>query len=136
MVYEAIGPVIKSSIEDFTSSGINGHFVVLRYDGLLDEHLDEMKDYCDGELGKPYDIYFNWDDTEIYCSELVWKAYAEAKISLCDLRPLSNYNLDSPEVKAIMNERYGELIPTNELMVAPSDLHSSDNLEVVFENDK
>ncbi len=33
---------------------------------------------CRKVLGKPYDIYFEWDDRAIYCSEIVWKAYQHA----------------------------------------------------------
>ena len=28
--------------------------------------------------GKPYDLYFEWSDERIYCSELVWKMYQQA----------------------------------------------------------
>ncbi len=136
VIYEAIGPVKKSRLQDFTGSGINDHFVVLR-PALKDlSSAAQMKRYCDKELGKSYDLFFNWDDTEIYCSELVWKAYKTAGIVLCEPRPLKDYDLSSPVVQAVMEQRYGEKIPEDELMVAPSDLFSSTLLEVVYENKK
>ena len=136
VIYEAIGPVKKSRLQDFTGSGINDHFVVLR-PALKDlSSVAQMKRYCDKELGKSYDLFFNWDDTEIYCSELVWKAYKTAGIVLCQPRPLKDYDLSSPVVQAVMEQRYGEKIPEDELMVAPSDLFSSTLLEVVYENKK
>ena len=135
-IYEAIGPVKKSRLQNFTGSGINDHFVVLR-PALKDlSSAAKMKRYCDKELGKSYDLFFNWDDTEIYCSELVWKAYKTAGIELCEPRPLKDYDLSSPVVQAVMKQRYGEKIPEDELMVAPSDLFSSTLLEVVYENNK
>ena len=136
IIYEAIGPVKKSSLQDFTDSGINDHFVVLRPSLNNLSSVAQMKTYCDNELGKSYDLFFNWDDTEIYCSELVWKAYQKAGIELCKPRPLKDYDLSSPVVRTVMKQRYGEKIPEDELMVAPSDLFSSTLLEVVYENKK
>jgi uncharacterized protein YycO len=136
IIYEAIGPVKKSSLQDFTDSGINDHFVVLRPSLKELPNATQMKSYCDNELGKSYDLFFNWDDTEMYCSELVWKAYQAAGIELCKPRPLIDYDLSSTVVQAVMKQRYGEKIPEEELMVAPSDLFSSTLLEVVYENKK
>jgi hypothetical protein len=136
MVYEAVGPVIKSTVESFTSAGINGHYVVLRMKSDSGLNFDSMSSYCVGELGKSYDSYFNWGDEEQYCSELVWKAYNSAGIQLCATRPLREYNLTSPLVQTIMKQRYGNDIPTEEPMVAPSDLFSSTLLEVIYENPK
>ncbi|MBL4705719.1 MAG: peptidoglycan peptidase [Flavobacteriales bacterium] len=135
MIYEAIGPVKKTEIQEFTASGINGHYVVMR---LKDSTVDHQSilNYCDGELGKAYDIYFNWDDTEIYCSEFVWKAYEASQIELCNTRPLKDYDLSSPLVQTILQERYAPKIPYGEPMVAPSDLYSSGLLEIVYQNKK
>jgi hypothetical protein len=135
VIYEAVGPVKKTEIKAFTDSGTNGHYVVLR---SKDKKIDpsEMRAYCNSELGKPYDIYFNWDDTELYCSEFVWKAYAACGIEVCSTRPLKDYDLSSPLVKRIMNERYGTEIPYSEPMVAPSNLFESNQLEIVHETAK
>lgn len=137
VVYEAIGPVMKTSISDFTASGINGHYAVLRtksVDNAL--NTEDARNYCNGELGKPYDGYFNWGDEEIYCSELVWKAYEKGGVELCELRPLKDYNLSSPIVKEVMQQRYGNSIPSNEMMIAPGDFKTASILEVVYENSK
>lgn len=37
-----------------------------------------MKQIGEKFKGKPYDIYFEWSDDKIYCSELVWKIYKHA----------------------------------------------------------
>ena len=136
IVYEAIGPVKKTNLKEFTRSGINSHFVVLRHESVDTSATNDMIRYCRKELGKPYDLFFNWDDSEIYCSELVWKAYQAGGIKLCSLRPLKDYDLSSSAVQSIMRQRYGEKIPKDEPMIAPSDLFSSPLLIKVYENKK
>lgn len=136
IVYEAVGPVKKSKLKKFTTNGINGHYVVLRLIQKEKFNPISAKSYCSQELGKSYDWYFNWDDTEIYCSELVWKAYKATGIEICKPRPLKNYNLSSPTVQTVLEQRYGKNIPKEELMVAPSDLFSSSLLQIVYKNKK
>jgi uncharacterized protein YycO len=135
VIYEAVGPVKKTGIEAFTSSGTNGEYTVMRSKSIGAD-LASMRTYCNGELGKPYDIYFNWDDTEIYCSEFVWKAYEAVGIEVCPTRPLKDYNLTDPIVKHTMDQRYGSNIPYDEPMVAPSDLFESSQLEIVYNSVK
>ena len=44
--------------------------------------------------GKNYDIYFEWSDDRIYCSELVWKMYKEATgIEIGEIQKLSDFDL-------------------------------------------
>ena len=131
-ICEAIGPVIISEISEFTEASQDGHYKVLRLkNGSIDHN--QLSTYCNAEMGKPYDIYFNWDDSEIYCSELVWKAYEASNIELCKTRPLKDYDLTSPLVQQILQERYAPKIPYAEPMIAPEDFLHTDVLEVVLE---
>lgn len=132
VVYEAVQPVKVTPLEKFKKRGQNEHFVVKRSKDSVPVSL--LKTYCEKELGKNYDIYFNWDNKEIYCSELAWKAYRNAGSTLCQTRPLSDYQLTHPIVLDIMKQRYGENIPWDEQMVAPSDLFSSPLLETIYSN--
>jgi len=80
------------------------------------------------QVNKPYDFKFQWDDANLYCSELVWKLYAEnAGIRLCEPKSFHSYFLDKPEVRKIIRLRYGaiESLPKNEPVVAPSDIAKS-----------
>jgi uncharacterized protein YycO len=83
-------------------------------------------------LGKKYDIYFNWSDDAIYCSELIWKAYKRAlSIELGKLERLSAFDLSNPAVKKIISKRYGKNIPMNELVISPARVFESNLLEEV-----
>jgi hypothetical protein len=94
-----------------------------------------MKEYGKKEFKKDYDIYFEWSDEKIYCSEYVWKIYKYgANIELCTLEKLKSFNLDNPKVKAILKQRYGNNIPLNEDVVAPSQLADSEKVTIIFNN--
>ena len=85
--------------------------------------------------GKPYDLYFEWNDKRIYCSELVWKIYKNAiGIEIGKLELLKDFDLSSPEVKKKLKERYGENIPENETVISPVSMFNSELLITVFKN--
>jgi len=64
-----------------------------------------MKDLGEKFKGKNYDIYFEWTDDKIYCSELVWKIYKEAlDIEIGELQELREFDLSNDIVKNKMKE--------------------------------
>ncbi len=138
-VYEAVQPVRITPFENWITHGKGTKYVVKRLkkseSQLTEAQLSAMKNYGSSMLNKNYDIYFGWSDSEIYCSELVWKIYKNgANIELCNTKELKDFNLSSPIVQRIMYQRYGSQIPLQEKVVAPSQLHDSELLETVFDN--
>lgn len=138
-VYEAVQPVKMTLFEDWISHGKDSKYVVQRLKNadkiLTKEVIEKMKTYGKTFNNKDYDVYFEWSDEKIYCSELVWKIYKNgANIELCNTKKLKDFNLDSPIVKSIMKERYGNKIPYNEAVVAPSQLYESEMVETIFNN--
>jgi hypothetical protein len=92
----------------------------------MQETLQKMKNYAKRFNNKDYDLYFEWSDDKIYCSELIWKIYKNgAGIELCPLQKLKDFNLKDTRVKAILAERYGNKIPLDESVIAPSNLEKS-----------
>lgn len=139
MVYEAVQPVKKTPLNEWIQNGEGGHCVVKRLKNadkvLTDSVLVNMKEIGDGYLGKDYDIYFEWSDDKIYCSELVWKIYNHATgIEIGKLKNLEDFDLSSKLVKSIMSERYGSSIPLDEEVISPAGMFHSDKLEVVVKN--
>lgn len=134
MMLEAVQPVKLTPISEFVARGTNGAYELKRlkneYGAFSKEKVVELERFYTPLLGKDYDIYFNWSDKEIYCSELVWKVYnAVLGIELSKPKPLKSYHLDHPLVKEQMEARYGNNIPLNEVMVSPQDLYESEFLE-------
>ena len=137
-VYEAVQPVKKTLFKDWIKHGLDSKCLIMRLKdttSLNKSSLDKMQSYSKNFFNKDYDIYFEWSDEKIYCSEYVWKIYKTgANIELCNLEKLSSFNLEDYRVKAILKERYGSNIPLNEKVVAPSQLAKSDKLITIFDN--
>ncbi len=137
-VYEAVQPVKLTPLQQWINRGENGHYVVKRLVNaqhiLTDDVLSKMRQYGERFKGKSYDIYFEWSDDKIYCSELVWKIYKEAgEIEIGKLEQLSDFDLSDKIVQSKMNERYGENIPMDEKVISPSAMFNSDKLITVAE---
>lgn len=138
MVYEAVQPVKLTPFEEFIKHGDGRHYVVKRLkdaeERLIDEVMTHMAELADSHLGKNYDIYFNWGDDRMYCSEVVWKIYNEVlDVEIGERKPLKDYDLSHPIVQQKMHERYGDNVPENEMMISPGAMFVSDLLETVVE---
>ncbi len=134
-VLEGVQPVKFTPIEQWIKHGAGNYYEVKRLKDkkLSEDQLKKMRVVGAKMLDKNYDIYFNWADNQIYCSELVWKVYRRgAGVEICPTRKLASFDLNDPLVKMIMKERYGNKIPYDEVVVAPSDLYESKILESVI----
>ncbi len=136
VVYEAVQPVKITPLHDFIHRDKNGAYVVKRLKNakevLTPEVLQKMKAIGKRFLGKNYDLYFEWSDERIYCSELVWKMYKEATgLEIGKLQPLSDFDLTHPAVKEKIRERYGQNIPLDEWMISPGAMFDSEELYTV-----
>ena len=138
-VYEAVQPVKMTLLSEWIKQGKDNKYVVKRLKNsekiLTKSVLEKMKSYGETMNHKDYDLYFEWSDEKIYCSELVWKIYKEgAKIELCSTKKLKDFNLQHPLVQQIMKQRYGTKIPYEEEVIAPSQLYDSELVETIFDN--
>ena len=82
--------------------------------------------------GRPYDLTFEWSDSRIYCSELVWKAFERALgIRIGSLQRLRDFDLSDPDVQARMKQRYGTNVPLDEAVISPAAMFAAPNLVTV-----
>jgi len=135
-VLEAIQPVQYTALNQWIARGENAHYVVKRLKQPLNvQQKTTLVQNAEKYLGKPYDIYFEWDDRAIYCSEIVWKAYQHALgIELSPLQQLKQFDLKQNEVQRLMRQRYGQNIPLNEQVIAPKSIYDSKLLKEIFRN--
>jgi uncharacterized protein YycO len=134
-VFEAVNPVKITPLQEFINRGVGHRYSVKRTKTpIASSELKIMMEYGKRQLGKPYDSKFQWSDSKIYCSELVWKIYHYAGIRLCDIKEFSDYNLDRPIVKQAIKLRYQGKFNVNESVVAPVDLYKSDKLKTFYSN--
>jgi hypothetical protein len=125
VVYEAVQPVKKTSLSEFNSRG-KGTVKRLEKTTLSGDDISKLKVLFKSYEHKNYDEAFNWSDDRLYCSELVYKLYANAlHTELCKPRKLSDFDLSHPLVKQKLNEKYNGKIPLNEPMVSPEDIFKS-----------
>lgn len=129
MVYHAVEPVSKSTLQEFIEMSADGHYEVKR---LKDQSLlspaavSAMLAEAKSKLGIHYDLAFNWGDNELYCSEFVWKLYDHAlHLHIGGLKPLKSFDLSHPAVRAKLEQRYGTNIPYDENMISPGDMYTS-----------
>lgn len=137
-VYEAIQSVRLTPIKQWINRDKKRHYVVKRLKNasevLNSATLTKMKKVGERFKGKNYDIYFEWSDDKLYCSELVWKIYKEAtEIEIGNLEELKDFDLSHPLVKQKMKERYGDNIPLNEKVISPAAIFNSDKLITIVE---
>lgn len=134
-VFEAIQPVSITPIEEWIARGKDKTYTVKRLkdkDFLDSKVANQMIAFGQSQLGKPYDLDFQWSDEKMYCSELVWKLYHEvAGVKLCALKTYSDYELGNEIVAAKIIERFGKEFPVNEQVISPEDIFNSELLETV-----
>ncbi len=137
-VFEAVRPVKSTPLEEWIARGENGRFVVKRLkeaQELLDQAtFDAMWSIGQTMVGKDYDLYFEWSDERIYCSELVWKMYKlGAGIELGSLESIESFDFSHELVRAKIRERYPDGLPENEPVISPEAIFQSSQLEMVYE---
>lgn len=130
VVYEAIQPVVMTPLERWIQRGTNGHYVLKRWkdaETQIDMNaISKLREALRPMVGRDYDGQFLWDDTKIYCSELVWKAYQRALgVELVPLGKYRDFDLSHPEVKKLLAERFHGPVPLDESVMPPSSLFSS-----------
>jgi hypothetical protein len=138
VVYEAVGPVKYTPLEEWVLQGVDGHFIVKRLSNagryLAGDGIDKLKAAGEAYIGRPYDFLFSWSDERIYCSELVWKMYEAAfGVEIGTLQTFSDFDLSDSAVVKIIEERFPDGMPGNEVLISPSRIFGSELLTTVYE---
>jgi hypothetical protein len=132
-VFEASATVRYTPLGQWAARGEGGAYVVRRLARPLTTAQAAKLHAAAGKYaGRPYDLYFEWSDDRIYCSELVWKMYRDATgIEIGARQQLRDFDLSDPVVKAKMRERYGTRVPLKEPVISPGAMYDSPLLETV-----
>lgn len=137
-VYEAAASVKLTPIKEWLKRGEGGRYAVkrLKENKILTSDVSKrMKLVGQQFKGKSYDVYFEWDDERIYCSELVYKIYKQgANIELGKLEKLRGFDLTHPIVWQKLKERFGDVIPYDEIVISPKSIFDDKKLDRVFSN--
>jgi hypothetical protein len=87
--------------------------------------IDALKRSGEAMMGRPYDFRFEPDDERIYCSELVWKMYRSAGVTVATEERFCDMDLDAPIARAMLLERFGSRVPCESRVVSPAALFRS-----------
>jgi hypothetical protein len=139
LVFEAVQPVKLTPLRAWIERGERQHFVAKRLrdadSRLTAETLQSMHAVGEQLAGKDYDLYFEWSDERVYCSELVWKVFQRgAGIELGRQQTIADFDLSHPAVRAKVEERYGDRVPLDEVVVSPVAIFEAPSLITVYEN--
>lgn len=132
-VLEAVEPVSLTPLRAWAARAADGRIAIRRLRDadtvLTPETRERMVALGRSWLGKHYDARFAWTDDRLYCSELVYKLFRDgAGVELGAPHPLGDYDLSDPEVHAAAMQRFGGVVPTDALVVAPVDVYDDDEL--------
>ncbi len=132
-VFEAIETVRYTPLARWIARGAQGRYVVKRLKrGLTPAQAAKLRASAAPFSGRRYDLYFEWSDERIYCSELVWKMYRQALgLELGTRQKLREFALQDPLVRVKLRERYGKLIPLEEPVISPAAVFDSTLLQTI-----
>lgn len=129
-VFEAISTVQYTPLEQWLARGENGRYVIKRLrKPLTTDEISRLRAEAAPYAGRPYDLTFEWSDTRLYCSELVWKMFQRAVgIEIGHRQRLRDFDLTDPAVRLKMAERYGERVPLDESVISPAAMFAAEVL--------
>ena len=127
-VIEAVSPVSRTPFAKWKRRGLGGHLTVMR-PRLEPDQLGAAVAAAKRDLGKPYDVRYAWDDENVYCSELVVKAFERT----AHVTYGSRVRLDALQLGDFEKALAVKLgVPLSQEVVPPGSLASDPKLEVVF----
>lgn len=131
VVYEAYRNVEATPLRQFVFRGRNHGFAAYRLNSTNQKFVAATLQHVKSFLGRPYDSRYRMDDENIYCSELIFKAYRKASGRLLGtLVRLQDLNWQ-PFRKTIEHYEKGP-VPLNREMITPRHMAEDPQVECVF----
>jgi hypothetical protein len=129
-VLEASATVRYTPLNEWIARGKDSKYVLKRLrTPLTDAQVGKLRQAATQFEGRAYDLTFEWSDSKIYCSELVWKIYDRAlRVQLGKLQRLREFDLSDPAVRTKMKERYGEKVPLDSPVISPASMFKTEAL--------
>lgn len=134
VVIEAIGPVRETAFSAWITQARDKRYAVYRlkapYRGKIPAFVRAAQSYA----GLPYDIHYAWDDSAIYCSELIFKSFHRATGQ--DLgRMQSLGELQWQAHTGVIKQIEGGGLPLERKMITPRSLSEAPQLELIHTHD-
>jgi hypothetical protein len=106
VVIEAARTVTATPLVDWIHRGFLRRVAIYRDAKLTKEQKATIIASAKELYGKPYDIFFSFNNDAIYCSELAYLAYKAAGIEIGTIQKMSDLHLDNVFVKRLIRQRW------------------------------
>ncbi|ESQ91990.1 hypothetical protein ABAC460_03580 [Asticcacaulis sp. AC460] len=104
-VIEAGGNVRSVPLRSWVKRGKGGRYAVYRRDLTPDQARTVLK-AAHRLDGRPYDIFFSFNNRAIYCSELPYLAYGKAGLTIGTVQKVRDLNADNGLAKSLIEKRW------------------------------
>jgi len=106
VVIEAIGPVKETDYDQWVKRGLLRRVAIFRDRNLTPKQSEDILTAAKNFYGRPYDIFFSFNNEAIYCSELAYLTYKNAGLSIGKLQKVSDLHADNFLVKKLIERRW------------------------------
>ncbi len=118
VVWEAYRPVGPTPLEEWVRRGVSRHVTAYRPPADALPPRRALVSALEGLRGRPYDANYQWDEERIYCSELLYRAFAAAGRPLPTALRRVDLGVHEGRVRALS----GGVLTSETRMVTPRDL--------------
>lgn len=105
MVVEAVGPVKETPLREWKERGKFARIAVYRPKVLTSHQREQVFSEAKRLYGRPYDVYFSFENRAIYCSELAYLAFDAAGIELGERQRLGDLGVLEGPAKDLLAKR-------------------------------
>lgn len=134
-VAEGSQPTRLVSLSSFIARGVKQQYRIYRLPGLTPAQKQNLKEQFAKYAGKNYDIYFEWSDDRVYCSELVYKMFLGATgVEIGTVQKFRDLKMDGPYAQELIRRRLQDTrrkLDLNEPIVTPASQTLDPKLELV-----
>lgn len=138
-VLEAVQPVRVVDLKSFIARGSKKHYRTYRLPSLTAQSREDLKAELMKSVGQSYDLFFEWSDDLVYCSELVYKAYFKVTgVEVGEVQTYSQLRLDGPFVRELIRRRLtftGRNLNLDEPIVTPISQMNDKDLKLIVKTD-
>jgi hypothetical protein len=104
-VIEAASVVRENPLSRWIKQGVAERMAIYRYKTLTDAQGHQIVAAATHYDGTPYDPFFSWKSTGMYCSKLPYLAYKQAGLEAGTLQNFSDLHMDNFLVRDLIEKR-------------------------------
>jgi hypothetical protein len=109
-VAEAVQPLQATELSRWIIRGKNKEYIIKRHPDFKESMISDLYAELRPLQGTNYDIYFEWSDDRIYCSELVYKIFKKLiGQGVGSIQKFKDMRLDGPYVQELIRRRYTDI---------------------------